>query len=88
MLQKSDIFVMTPWIKPLTFRSFVSVTIKSGEKNFNYLIQAELGKLLLETSRVLKEMSGKSSGEMDMDHHNKIEMMKKAWDAFDTEGRM
>ena len=50
--------------------------------------QAELSKLLLETSRVLKEMAGKSSGEMDMDHHNKIEMMKKAWDPFDTEGRM
>jgi hypothetical protein len=33
-------------------------------------------------------MAGKSSGEMDMDHHKKIEMMKKAWDPFDTEGRM
>jgi len=50
--------------------------------------QAELSKLLLETSQVLKEMAGKSSGEMDMDHHNKIEMMKKAWDPFDTEDRM
>ena len=50
--------------------------------------QAELSKLLLETSRVLKEMAGKSSGEMDMDHHNKIEMMKKAWDPFDTADRM
>lgn len=50
--------------------------------------QAELSKLLLETSRVLKEMAAKSSGEMDMDHHNKIEMMKKAWDPFDTEDRM
>jgi len=37
--------------------------------------QAELSKLLLETSRVLKEMAEKSSGEMDMDHRNKIEMM-------------
>ena len=61
---------------------------QSSTEKMTAQAQAELSKLLLETSRVLKEMAEKSSGEMDMDHHNKIEMMKKAWDPFDTEGRM
>ena len=50
--------------------------------------QAELSRLLMEASLALKEMAGKNSGEMDMDHHGKIEMMKKAWDPFDTADRM
>ncbi len=50
--------------------------------------QTKLSELLLETSQVLKELAGKGVGEMHMEHHNKIKMMKKAWDPFDTSDRM
>ena len=50
--------------------------------------QVKLSELLLETSQVLKEMTVKDSGEMQMMHHDKIQMMKKAWDPFDTADRM
>jgi hypothetical protein len=50
--------------------------------------QVKLSKLLLETSQVLKEMAMKGGGKMQMEHHNKIQMMKKAWDPFDTSDRM
>jgi hypothetical protein len=33
-------------------------------------------------------MAGESGGEMHLEHYNKIQMMKKAWDPFDTEDRM
>ena len=49
--------------------------------------QAKLSELLLETSQVLKEMAMKGGGEMKMEHYNKIQMMKKAWDPFDTADR-
>ena len=50
--------------------------------------QVKLGELLLETSQVLKEMVMEGSGEMQMQHQNKIQMMKKAWDPFDNSDRM
>ncbi len=50
--------------------------------------QAKLGELLLESSQMLKEMAAKSGGEMSMEHHNKIQMKKKAWNPFDTSDRM
>ena len=50
--------------------------------------QVKLSELLMETSQVLKEMTMKDSGEMQMMHHDKIQMMKKAWDPFDTADRM
>ena len=50
--------------------------------------QAKLSELLAETSRLLKEMSGKSDAAMHAEHSTKIQTMKKAWDPFDTSGRM
>ena len=50
--------------------------------------QAKLAELLSQTSQVLKELSEKSGGTMHMEHSMKIEGMKKAWDPFDTSGRM
>lgn len=50
--------------------------------------QAKLGELLAETSRLLKEMSGKSGAAMQAEHSTKIQMMKKDWDPFDTSDRM
>ena len=50
--------------------------------------RAELSKLLLETSQMLKEMAGKIDSKMHMEHYNKLQMMKKSWDPFDTADRM
>lgn len=52
--------------------------------------QVKLSELLLETSQLLKQMSmkGSSDMQMEMEHHDKIQMMKKAWDPFDTTDRM
>ncbi len=61
---------------------------QSGTGKLTPEAQVKLSKLLLETSRVLKEMVMKSGAEMKMEHHNKIQMMKKAWDPFDTSDRM
>ena len=48
----------------------------------------KLGELLFQTSQVLKDMAGKSGGEMNKMHHNKIQSMEKDWDPFDTSDRM
>lgn len=61
---------------------------QSGTGNLTPEAQVKLSELLLETSHVLKEMAMKGGGEMQMEHHNKIQMMKKAWDPFDTADRM
>ena len=50
--------------------------------------QEKMGELMSLMSQVLRDMSTKSGGEMDMDHHNKIESMKKEWDPFDTSDKM
>jgi hypothetical protein len=46
--------------------------------------QAKLGELLMEASQVLKEMTMKDSSKMQMMHKDKIMMMEKEWDPFDT----
>jgi len=61
---------------------------QSGTGKLTPEAQIKLSELLLETSQVLKEMGMKGGGEMQMEHHNKIEMMKKAWDPFDNADRM
>lgn len=61
---------------------------QSGTGKLTPEAQVKLGELLLETSQVLKEMTMKGGGEMQMEHHNKIQMMQKAWDPFDTADRM
>ena len=50
--------------------------------------QEKLSELLSQTSQVLRDLSAKSGDDMNMEHHNKIEQMKKDWDPFDTSGRM
>ena len=61
---------------------------QSSTGNLSPQAQQKLGQLLLETSKLLKEMGMKSGDEMNMEHHKKIEMMKKDWDPFDTSDRM
>jgi hypothetical protein len=61
---------------------------QSGTGKLSPEAQVKLSELLMETSQVLKEMAMKDSGEMQMMHHDKIQMMKKAWDPFDTADRM
>ena len=50
--------------------------------------QAKLSELLARTSEVLQELSAQKSSDMNMNHHMKIEQMKKEWDPFDTSDRM
>ena len=50
--------------------------------------QEKLGELMSLMSQVLRDVSAKSGSGMEMDHHKKIEMMKKEWDPFDTSDKM
>ncbi len=50
--------------------------------------QEKLGEIMSQMSHVLRDMSAKTGDDMHMDHHYKIQGMKKAWDPFDTSGRM
>ena len=50
--------------------------------------QKKLSELLMQTSQMLKEMTMKGDRDMQMEYHKKIEMMKEAWDPFDTTDRM
>lgn len=61
---------------------------QSGTGKMTPEAQVKLSELLLETSQMLKEISMNKGDEMKMEHYDKIEMMKKAWDPFDTADRM
>jgi hypothetical protein len=50
--------------------------------------QEKLGEIMSRMSQVLHDMTGKSQSDMQMDYHNKIQEMKKAWDPFDTSDKM
>ena len=50
--------------------------------------QKKLGEIMSQMSRVMHDMTAKDQGDMHMDHHNKIDKMKKAWDPFDTSDKM
>ena len=50
--------------------------------------QQTLGEIMSLMSQVMRDMSTKHSGEMNTDHHNKIQGMKKEWDPFDSSGGM
>ena len=50
--------------------------------------QEALGEIMSLMSQVMRDMSAKQGGEMNMDHHNKIQGMKKEWDPFDSSGGM
>ena len=50
--------------------------------------QKKLGEIISQMGQVLHDMSGQGQGDMQMDYHNKIQEMKKAWDPFDTSDKM
>ena len=50
--------------------------------------QEKLGDIMNQMSQVLMDLSKKTGNDMYMDHHSKIQEMKKAWDPFDTSGGM
>ena len=50
--------------------------------------QEKMGELMSQMSQVLRDMSAKSGSGMDMEHHNKIQTMKKEWNPFDTSDKM
>ena len=50
--------------------------------------QAKLSELLLETSKLLKQMAENNSSEMQTKHHEEVKEMKEKWDPFDTFRRM
>ena len=50
--------------------------------------QEKLGEIMSQLSEVMHDMTGQGKGDMNMDHHDKIEKMKKAWDPFDTSDKM
>lgn len=52
------------------------------------MAQEKMGEMMSNMSQVLKEMAGPGVSDMSMDHHNKIETMKKDWDPFDTSDKM
>lgn len=68
--------MMSKWSKQLS----------SGKVEPN--AQEKMGEIMSQMSQVLQDMSAKTGDDMHMDHHNKIQGMKKAWDPFDTSGRM
>ena len=50
--------------------------------------QQKLSELLAQMSQLLREMAAKSGGEMHTEHRDRIMMMKKSWDPFDTSDSM
>lgn len=50
--------------------------------------QVKLGELLMEASQMLKEMTMNDNGKMQMMNKDKIMMMEKEWDPFDTTDKM
>ena len=60
----------------------------SSTGNLTPEAQMKLSELLMEASQLLREMTMKSDRDMQMEHHQKIQMMKKAWNPFDTSDRM
>ena len=59
-----------------------------GSGKVEPMAQEKMGEMMSRMSQVLKEMAGEGGGNMSMEHHNKIETMKKDWDPFDTSDRM
>lgn len=61
---------------------------QSGTGKMTPEAQMKLSEMLLETSQILKEISMNKGDMMKMEHNNKIKMMEKAWEPFDTADRM
>ena len=50
--------------------------------------QGKLGEIISQASQILRDMTMQGRGDMQMEYHNKIMEMEKAWDPFDTSDRM
>jgi hypothetical protein len=63
-----------------------SKQLSTGKLDFN--AQKKLGEIMSQMSKVLHNMTMKDQGDRQMDSHNKIMEMEKAWDPFDNSDRM
>ena len=61
---------------------------QSGTGKMTPEAQMKMSELLQEASQILKEISMNKGDMMKMEHDNKIKMMEKAWEPFDTADRM
>ena len=68
--------LMSKWSKQLS----------TGKLDSN--AQEKLGEVMSQMSQVLRDMTVQSQGDMQMEYHNKIMEMEKAWDPFDTSDKM
>ena len=68
--------LMSKWSKQLS----------TGKLDAN--AQGKLGEIMSEMSQVLRDMTVQSQGDMQMDYHDKIMEMEKAWDPLDTSARL
>ena len=50
--------------------------------------QGKLGEIISQVSQILRDMTMQGQGDMQMEYHNKIIEMEKAWDPFDTSDKM
>ena len=50
--------------------------------------QGKLSEIISQASQILRDMTMHGQGDMQMEYHNKIMEMEKAWDPFDTSDRM
>ena len=55
-----------------------------GAKPLTPEAQAKLSELLVETSRLLKQIAANNDAKMHTEYHRKLETMKTEWDPFDT----
>ena len=55
-----------------------------GAKPLTPEAQAKLSELLIETSRLLKQIAANTDETMHTEHHRKVMKMKAEWDPFDT----
>ena len=68
--------LMSKWSKQLS----------TGKLDTN--TQEKLGEIMSQTSAVLRDMTMQGQSDMQMEYHDKIMEMKKAWDPFDTSDKM
>ena len=68
--------LMSKWSKQLS----------TGKLDSN--AQKKLGEIMSQMSNLLNDMAVQDQGGKQMDYHNKIMEMEKAWDPFDTSDKM
>ena len=61
---------------------------QSGTGQLTPEAQQKLSELLMQASQLLREMTMKGDTDMQREQHDKLQMMKEAWDPFDTKDRM